>query len=272
MTQASTQELANLVIIGAMKCGTSSLHQYLNCHPQIAMAPAKELDFFVKEKNWRRGVAWYRSQFTDAPIRGEASPNYTKYPTFEGIPERMHQSIPQAKLIYLVRDPVRRIVSHYLHNYLDRTEHQSLPNALGNSSANHYIHCSRYYWQLEQFLPYYPLDRLLVVSLEELGSDRLATLQRIFKFLEVDATFDHPCFNTVFHAFSQKKRLTEMGAWVAKLPSGGRFCQWLPGLAERPIESPSVDDCLRQWLMEILQPDVEQLRALTGRSFAWWNV
>ncbi|NJN88394.1 MAG: sulfotransferase domain-containing protein [Leptolyngbyaceae cyanobacterium SL_7_1] len=271
MHSTTEHRLANLVIIGAMKCGTSSLHRYLSCHPQIAMAPAKELDFFVKEKNWQRGVTWYRSQFADAPIRGEASPNYTRYPIFQGVPERMHQLIPDAKLIYLVRDPVRRILSHYLHNYLDRTENQSLTGALNDLPSNHYVNCSRYYWQLEQFLPYYSLDRLLIVSLEEWSTDRHTTLQRIFQFLEVDWVGDHPVFNGAVPRLPQKNRLTDMGNWVAKLPTSRRFCQWLPGLTERSGEL-SMDESLEQRLIEILQPDVERLRSLTGRSFARWSV
>ena len=109
--------LPNLIIIGAMKCGTSALHQYLDQHPDIAMSKEKELDFFIEDRNWRKGLDWYRSMFPDSGVvRGEASPDYTHYPAIPGVPERMHTVVPGAKLIYMVRDPVERMLSQYMHN------------------------------------------------------------------------------------------------------------------------------------------------------------
>ena len=108
--------LPNLIIIGAQKCGTTSLHYYLNLHPQILMSREKELNFFITERNWSKGVDWYRSQFVEkAEIYGESSPNYTDYIRFGGVPERMYSVVPDARLIYILRDPIERIVSHYVH-------------------------------------------------------------------------------------------------------------------------------------------------------------
>src|ERR687894_2292944 len=73
--------LPNLIVIGAQKCGTSVLHYYLSLHPEVSMSRPKELNFFIEERNWPRGLDWYKSQFDgDARVRGEASPNYTAYP------------------------------------------------------------------------------------------------------------------------------------------------------------------------------------------------
>jgi hypothetical protein len=67
--------LPNLIIIGAPKCGTTSLHHYLSLHPQISMSREKELNFFIAERNWSKGIAWYAAQFAaDNKVRGEASP------------------------------------------------------------------------------------------------------------------------------------------------------------------------------------------------------
>ncbi|MBW4518937.1 MAG: sulfotransferase domain-containing protein [Scytolyngbya sp. HA4215-MV1] len=273
-THPSTSgQLANLVIIGAMKCGTSSLHRYLNLHPEIQMSKSKELDFFIKEKNWQRGLDWYQSHFTEsAKVRGEASPNYTKHSIFRGVPERMHQIIPEAKLIYLVRDPIQRIVSHYLHNFIDRHELRSLPDALQNLESNHYLHCSLYYQQLQQFLTYYSPEQILVVSLETLAYDRLKTLRKIFQFLEVDSEFQHPDFFQIFHQSNQKKRLTHWGVRVVQLPSGGRLRKILPGLLEESIATPIVSEDLRQSLVQMLSNDIEQLKAFTQLPFAEWSV
>jgi hypothetical protein len=92
------------LVIGAMKAGTTSLHRCLSNHPDVFMSAPKELDFF--EKNWSRGWEWYRSQFQAgdvAMLRGESSTNYAKYPRFGGVAGRIHRSLPDVKLIYLLR-------------------------------------------------------------------------------------------------------------------------------------------------------------------------
>jgi hypothetical protein len=269
----TSQSLANLVIIGAMKCGTSSLHQYLGMHPQIQMAAEKELDFFIEEKNWQKGLDWYRSHFdASIQIRGEASPNYTKYHAFQGVPQRMYQIIPNAKLIYLVRDPIKRIVSHYLHNVIDRCESRSLTEALQDLEINHYVKCSLYYQQLQKFLVYYPLEQILVVSLETLACDRQATLRKIFQFLEIESDFEHGEFSRVFHQSKQKKRLTDLGQWITQLPMAGRLRQVFPSLLEESTEAPILHQGLQESLIKFLREDVESLKALTHCSFSDWNL
>ena len=110
--------LPNLIIIGGLKCGTTSLHHYLNLHPEIAMSRPKELNFFVSELNWPLGRDWYAGHFDrSARIRGESSPHYTNRPSFNGVPGRMHELLgSDVRLVYVVRDPIDRILSHYLHN------------------------------------------------------------------------------------------------------------------------------------------------------------
>src|SRR5205809_4164499 len=118
--------LPNLIVIGGLKCGTTSLHHYLNLHPAVAMSRPKELNFFVAELNWPLGPDWYATHFdAHAAVRGESSPHYTNRPRFEGVAERMRDLIADARLIYMVRDPIDRMLSHYLHNvggaYEERT-------------------------------------------------------------------------------------------------------------------------------------------------------
>src|SRR5215218_3255372 len=96
--------LPNLLVIGAQKCGTSSLHRYLGAHPEVGMSRDKELDFLGGPgfPNWERGVDWYRAQFdADKSVRGESSPSYTAHPFVTGTAERAHALVPGAKLIYL---------------------------------------------------------------------------------------------------------------------------------------------------------------------------
>ena len=81
--------LPNFLIIGTMKGGTTSLYHYLGQHPEVFMTATKELHYFVAEKNLTRGASWYESNFRDAGAAravGEASPDYTKYPLYRGVP------------------------------------------------------------------------------------------------------------------------------------------------------------------------------------------
>lgn len=125
--------LPNLIIIGAMKSGTTSLHHYLNLHPEICMSRQKELNFFIEERNWSRGIQWYKSHFeAEAKIYGESSPNYTMYPIWKSVPERMFSVIPETKLIYIIRNPIEQIISHYVHKYAVGKENRSIEQALAN--------------------------------------------------------------------------------------------------------------------------------------------
>ena len=88
--------LPNLIIIGGLKCGTTSIHHYLGLHPEINMSKPKELNFFVTELNWDLGLDWYRGRFDDRfEVRGESSPHYTNLPYFTGVPERIHRAHPR---------------------------------------------------------------------------------------------------------------------------------------------------------------------------------
>jgi hypothetical protein len=270
---STTTSLPNLIVIGAMKCGTSSLHQYLNLHPQIQMSQFKELDFFIQEKNWNKGIDWYRSNFSQsADIIGESSPNYTKRHVFREVPARMSSSIPDAKLIYIVRDPIKRIISHYTHQYIDRCEHLTISEALADLENNHYIKSSFYYWQMEHFLDYYSPDKILVISLEDLSQSPEQTLSQVFDFLKVDSSFKHTIFDHAFHQTKQKKRLSTLGKQVANLPAGYRFINMFSSLFNEKLNNPIIEQDILKRIKDILQEDVNQLRAFTGNDFANWSI
>ncbi len=276
--------LPNLVVIGAQKCGTSSLHYYLGQHPQIWMSKDKELRFFVAEHNWPRGPDWYRSHFvTSADVRGESSPQYSDYPRLSGVPARMHRLIPNARLIYLLRDPVDRILSHYIHSYAIRNEHDSLSDALMMSAGdNPYLNRSRYHVQLLQYLAFYEQKDILIVASEDLRDRRDATLADVFRFLGVDANFTSPNFRRLKHQSSEKRRLSWRGRALHDVsykhmnplsPAVQRLLtRWLEYPLSRPFARPELAGDLRAWLQEELRPDVERLRALTGRGFPEWSI
>ena len=87
------------------------------------MSTPKELNFFIAERNYPRGLEWYSRHFdATARCRGEASPNYTAYPQHLGVPERIAAVVPDVRLVYIVRDPIERITAHFVHNFAKRRE------------------------------------------------------------------------------------------------------------------------------------------------------
>lgn len=271
--------LPNLVVIGAQKCGTSALHFYLGLHPEIAMSETKELNFFVRQRNWERGIDWYRSQFTpEAPVRGEASPNYTAHPLFRGVPARMHSVIPDAKLIYIVRDPLERIAAHWVHNRA-----KGRIDGLGRyvRPVQRYTLRSRYHMQLSKYLRFYPLERILILEQEDLRNDRGETLRRVFEFAGVDPGFSHPSFHREQHKTERKRTLTPLGQRLEARRSRARRTllpdeawdvvrrRWPLGEA---IDPPVIRKRLPKQVLARLREDAELFRELTGRRFEHWSI
>jgi hypothetical protein len=273
--------LPNLIVIGAAKCGTTSLHEYLDEHPQIAMSREKELHFFVDRKNWGRGLDWYEAQFdASAPVRGESSPGYSAYPLYEGVAERMAATIPDAKLVYLVRDPVERIVSHYTHRTVNWPEMGTLEEALADAHVREWLVTpSRYWLQLEQYLEHFPPEQILVVESDELR----ASLPRIFEFAGVDPSFESAGFERAHNAGTGRTRRNRAGEAVSTLLErtlGPARSQALRERAPQALKSPfryevepaALPDELRAELEDELRGDAEKLRAHTGLAFAGWSV
>ena len=272
--------LPNLIVIGAQKCGTSGLHYYLSLHPEISMSSPKELNFFIKERAWDRGVDWYRRHFdAGASVRGESSPNYTAYPHHAGVPERMRSLVPDARLILLVRDPVDRIAAHWVHNYAKRREKGDMATTLLHPNTT-YVLRSQYYMQLRQFLNHYSAEQILVLDQDDLRHSRLDTLRTIFDFVGVDPDFEHPGFTRERHRTGRKHRATRAGLRLeklgmrmfgGKLPRGFWFAERLLFL-RRPIDVPDVRDELSPEVITVLHEDADRLREFTGRSFDRWSV
>lgn len=273
--------LPNFIIIGAMKCGTSSLYHYLQLHPELGMSEIKEVDYFVAENNFNKGVEWYESQFKgDFKKYGEASPNYSKAHYFEGVPERMHDLLPDVKLIYLVRDPIERIVSHYMHNYSEGREHRSIEDVLQNLSDNHYLMCSKYFWQLEHYLTYYTASQMLVMPSYLLKEDRRLALEQIFKFIGVEDSFYTPGFEEQKHESRKKRRKGRLSRFILESPVIKTLKHYIPDAVKNPVKQltrpevtkPRLPSALRRDLQEYLRPDIEKLRAFSGHSFTPWNI
>ena len=206
--------LPDFIIIGAQKSGTTALHNYLSEHPQVLPVARKEVHFF--DINYDKGADWYRRQFIDprslngrASVRkmvsGEATPYYLFHPLAA---ERIAQTVPDAKLIALLRDPVSRAYSHYQHNLRRENETLSFPDAIqrelemvageqerleegsiAKSRAHQgysYLSRGQYAEQLERYFALFPSGQILIRSSEEFFSDAGRTVGQILDFLGIE--------------------------------------------------------------------------------------
>jgi Sulfotransferase domain len=279
--------LPNLVVVGGLKCGTTSLHHYLNLHPEVEMSRPKELNFFVAELNWPLGPEWYASHFSGrASVRGESSPHYTNRPRFEGVAERMRSVVTDARLVYMVRDPIDRMLSHYLHNVGGGYDDRTLADAFADPESA-YVTRSRYFFQLEPYLEEFGPERIEIVGREELKRDRPATMRRVFAFLGVDPGFNSEQFEREwetgtaksggrFRVMDRAVRLPGLRAVDRNFDRLPESLRWLveqvvhdPGAGAAP--KPEVPSALRQQLADLFRDDVARLEGVAGRGFGWFR-
>jgi len=162
------------------------LHAILAQHAEISMSVPKELNFFTW--HWERGLDWYAAQFDDLPVRGEATPEYTVYPGWPETAERVGRTLPEARLIYLVRDPVERVISHWQHVVTAGVFRKPFEETILSPSfrGSQFAQRTRYQAQLDRYLAYFPREAVLVVSLEQLITNRRKTLRRVLAHVDLD--------------------------------------------------------------------------------------
>ncbi len=176
--------LPNFVIIGAMKCATSTLHEQLARQPGIFMSEPKEPNFFSNDEIYAKGLSWYQALFTagrDQELRGESSTHYTKLPTYPKTLARMRALLPSLKMVYVMRHPIDRLISHYVHDWSERLIDTPLESAV--DSHPQLIDYGCYYRQLAPFIETYGRQNILPVFLERLQRDPQAELERVCRFL-----------------------------------------------------------------------------------------
>ncbi|MEU7948137.1 sulfotransferase [Micromonospora taraxaci] len=215
--------LPDFLVIGGQRCGTTSLYHHLAAHPRVRVATGKELQYFSVHPG--RGLRWYRGHFPRlAPDERtfEASPYYLFHP---GVPSRVAAALPQARFVALLRDPVQRAYSHYLHtrsyglepltfaDALD-AEEERLARATRGGPDTHAAHRAlrnysyaargRYAEQVQRWFAHVPRERIHVARTEDLHADPAGTYRAILDFLDL------PAFTP--EAFTRHTRRVDEGA------------------------------------------------------------
>jgi hypothetical protein len=196
----------------------------------------------------------------------------------------MRSVVPRARLVYMVRHPFDRMLSHYLHNVGGGYESRSLEEALGDPGSA-YLARSRYALQLEPYLEAFGAERIAIVSREELKDDRSATMRRLFELCGVDPGFSSPQFEREWETGSGKSaggfRLMDRAVRLPGLRAIDRNFDRLPEslrwLGERIVHDPEtgaaakpeLPEGLRARLAAELGEDVRRLEQVSGQRFGW---
>ena len=264
--------LPSFIIIGAMKAGTTSLHHYLDLHPEISMSKVKEPNFFI-DRNWHKGLSWYRRKFkNNHKVKGEASPEYSKYPFFQHVPQRIHQTLPHVKIIYMVREPIKRVVSHLYHDRRKTRIRYEKVDEIIRTTSNPYVTASQYYYQLEQYFPYFSKEQILLATAEELKNDPTGTLKRIFAFLEVDQQFYTPSFETQKHQSEGRKLLKN--SYLHELLKHKFYYNYLTKTGLLPtvrVDKPQLSEEMLKYLKKAFANDISRLESFIGRELEEWG-
>ncbi|MGP1375873.1 MAG: sulfotransferase family protein, partial [Almyronema sp.] len=174
----------DFIIIGAMKCATTTLHEQLVAQPHIFMSTPKEPNFFSDDDQYAQGMDWYFNLFaaaTATDLCGEASTHYTKLPTYPHTIERLKQQVPQAKLIYMMRHPIDRLVSHYIHEWTQCVISTDINTAIAQHPE--LVAYGQYSFQLKPFFEAFGTQQILPVFFERFCAYPQAELERICQFI-----------------------------------------------------------------------------------------
>lgn len=265
--------LPTFIVIGAMKSGTTSLYHYLRAHPEICMSSIKETNYFIEEKNYSRGLEWYKSLFpcNSEKMIGEASTSYTKRHLFGDVPQKMYAVLPNIKLIFLARDPIRRMLSHYIHNYSHGREWNNFSKAIRGRN-NHYILTSKYFYQLEAFREFYPDEQIKIIKSIKLKEEREQTMKDIFRFLGVDADYVDESFYETHNTVQSKKRRRSLYTRYLKRVDLFNMEPYLPSFltTAREFQIPTIKPEDEAYIAGQLEEDILNFSKISDEDFSDW--
>ncbi|RZW44525.1 MAG: hypothetical protein EX263_10690, partial [Flavobacteriaceae bacterium] len=290
----------NLFIPGAAKSGTSSLHDLLDCHPDICMSVVKEPVFWNSPSfNNAKRMAWYSSLFTDpdAKILGESTTSYMYYPEFIATVRKQFKHTPS--FIFILRNPIDRCYSHYWYMKGRKQEVRSFKDSVledlnstfenyGNL-PNNYYHFGLYGKWIKRFYEAFGSSQIKIITLEQLATDRVATMNDCFHFLGLSSLNELPdiksnatkklkypkLFHFINKTASGKYRYTKIAKYLISR-------QRIDGIKKRlknmslfkggnPITYPELSEKDRIWLRSLYLEDVKLLKELTKTDYFEWT-
>jgi hypothetical protein len=278
----------HFIIIGAGKCGTTSLHDYLNQHPEIYLCPKKETFFFINAQARTNHQKWgsvttleeYLSLFADAPqgaILGEISTNYYAYPESAAL---IHQAIPNTKIIAILRNPSHRAFSSYQMFVKEGHEQRSFSEIV--TARTQHITRGFYYQELLPFYQQFPKTQIKILLFDDLVKNPQAFLQELFGFIGVRADFTPDMSKRGREGGLPKRRwlhrlLTQDNPLRRAIAQGMKLLvplekrqQLREKLVKQNIAPETLDRETHDRLIALYRDDIQQLQTLIDRDLSHW--
>lgn len=297
--------MPNFLIIGAAKAGTTSLYMYLRQHPQVYMSSVKETNFFALEgktidyyypasKNvdhyflsCKTDLSSYQKLFEKATEKaiGEVSPMYL-YDT--KAPERIQQYIPDVKLIAILRNPIERAYSSYLHTVRDNLEPLSDFNQAIQDEENRmrnnwwwgffYVHPGFYFEQVNRYFQRFKRDQIRIYLYEDFNQNPVEIIQDIFRFLQIKEDFVPDIsakynatgipINKFLYRTVTQNNLTSM--FLKLLLPNSWYESTINTIKNRSLVKPEIDLEIKNKLREVYREDVLKLQDLIQQDLSKW--
>ncbi|HEX8981088.1 MAG TPA: sulfotransferase [Parasulfuritortus sp.] len=267
--------LPHFIIVGAMKSATSSLQEQLVVQPGIFMSEPKEPNFFSDDDQFARGMGWYAGLFAEAEegaLLGEASTHYTKLPTHPNAVARLKQHVPDARFVYVMRHPVDRLVSHYIHEWSMGVYNCEIEEAVGRYPE--LVAYGQYAMQLKPYFEAFGREAVLPVFFDRLIREPQAELERVCRFIGYPGApiWQHDLkpsniSSERIRRFPLYGMLVESGqaTWLRRnlVPQG-----WRDAVKERLTmkKRPELSETVRTELQFVFDRDLAELGAWLGQA------
>ncbi|MCD4694406.1 sulfotransferase domain-containing protein [bacterium] len=284
--------------IGVMKAATSWIFKCLIEHPEICDSSKKELHFFDRPDNYKKGIEYYKSFFDNCSrdkIKGEYTPSYI---FSKEAPDLIYKHFPNVKIVACLRNPVDRAISHYKFNVYTKGR-LSIYNEFGEAVRrdNEIVKRGNYYGQLKKYFDLFPRENILILAYEELKSNPEREIKKIYRFLGVDDNF-------VPKKITEKENVTGVKTFKEKNRYLSKFLYSIRGLISRESrfekffqkigvykflkkilkrnkikvtvmennkEDVLIEDGDRKYLREIYKSDIKKLEKLLKRDLSFWK-
>lgn len=270
------------IVIGAAKCGTTSVCDLLGAHPDIFMSDPKEPHYFSRLTKYPQREEWYASLFPDGDdfeAIGEGSTSYTHPHRIDFVVPRIRRVLPDCRLIYMVRHPIRRLESDWKMRRREDRASSSISDAADRQAS--LITLGLYWKQLQRYREAFPDEQIAVVFLEDFAEDPLPELSSLYRHIGVDPTFDPDDPNSRRNASSDYRDPGVVARAIRRLP-GYRIVRDLAPegavsaakavLTDEFDPSPEWDPAGLEAARSYFREDARQLLEHCGKPADFWQL
>jgi len=267
------------MILGAQKCGTTTLAQILRSHPSIVMSKGKEPHFFSTTSDWKREIEDYHALFDQQEnvLYFEASVTYTFYPLLNlGIWDDLYNYNPDMKFIYIVRNPIDRVISSYMHQYVKGFTDLPIEQAL--IKERYYTELTRYYTQISPFIEKFGRENILIIDFDELAENIQGLMIQVSEFLCIDIE--------LFSDFSSEHRNKSVGRKKIHrkyinpsipLRVIRKFLppvwKWITDNSDRAFhKKPDLDIELKKMILNLLKLEIQNMEVIMNKDLSKWLI